>query len=505
MTFHNDWQHEDCPMMKWYNLQNVLGSSTKFRSIDHRRDSEGPYFHEFLLIKLTDGAICRVERTGQGSRVDAVRSIGCDAKDYIQYFPPTKYESSIRNSRSSELVAEIHFPRDLDIMDVLAVCYAVYKRARTRTYTLQRFNCYFLCSVIMLALTRRFVRWEAAVTRDAWKKALDQALSEIGEFSRDPNNTELVFRVCRLIEPARAQPAEFILKALRDRLNTELTYNELEQALEGNLWRSAWPACKDRAIVPHINGAIAMAISGDSDCAKVFHSAIHDGKEVLQEKHETFATVHKIFKKKAAGAMYDGVGALKKASEEQYRLEKIERPSSILRDAWVSVASSAVGVWFPIQLLCSDDMEKWGFKELMLSSPRAIFAGQRIAKLQSRRLYGMAAPEGTTVEVANNMRIDSAETMQEDMAKANYVMASRSLDETLQALLEQKILSTPNITLALYETLCKNVWDDWLNRSFRQLLGRFLPDMIKEEEEGVLVKIPGQVCLFRRLITVTFY
>ncbi|CAE6462829.1 unnamed protein product [Rhizoctonia solani] len=492
MKFHQDWQHEDCPVMKWYSLQNVPGSSTKFRSIEHRRDSEAPYFHEFLLIKLTDGATCRVERTGQGSRVDAVRIIGCDAQDYIQYFLPTKYESSIRNSRPSELVAKIDFPRDLDIMDVLAVCYAVYKRGRTRKYTVQRFNCYFLCGAILLALTRRFVRWEATVTLDAWQDAINKVLAHVEKRARDPNNTDLVFLVCHHIEPASAQPAEFILKALRDRLGTEPTYISLKQALADNLWRSSWSAHRDRAIAQHINSAIAIAISGDSDCAKVFHSAIHDGKRALQEKHETFAIVHKIFNKKATGAMYDSVRALKKASEEQYRLEKIERPSSIFRDAWVAVVSSAVGVWFPIQLLCSDDMEEWGFKELMLSSTRGILAGQRIAKLQSRRLYGMTAPEGPTVEVANNMRIDSAATMQEDMAQTNYMMAARSLGETLQALSEQGILTVPNITLALHETLCKNVWDDWLNRSFRQLLRDFLPDMLKEEEEGVLVEIPGQ-------------
>ncbi|EUC62605.1 hypothetical protein RSOL_424210, partial [Rhizoctonia solani AG-3 Rhs1AP] len=80
--------------------------------------------------------------------------------------------------------------------------------------------------------------------------------------------------------------------------------------------------------------------------------------------------------------------------------------------------------------------------------------------------------------------------MPEDMAQANCDMAARSLDETLKALSNQGDLTIPNITIALYATLCKNVWDDWLNRSFRQLLAEFLPDMLLDEEEGVLVEIP---------------
>ncbi|CAE6440423.1 unnamed protein product [Rhizoctonia solani] len=503
MTFHQDWNHEDCPVMKWYNLQNVPGSSTKFRSIEHRRDSERTYFHEFLLIKLTDGAICRVERTGQGLSIDVFRSNGCDTHDYIQYFLPTEYESSIFNSRPSKLVAEIEFPCDLDIMDVLAVCYAVHKRPYTRSFTMQRFNCYFLCGAILLALTRRFVRWEATVTLDTWQEALDQALAQVVRRYHDPNNTDLMFRVWHYIEPNSEEPVKFILKALRDRLGTEPTLDSLKQALAGNLWRSSWPTCRNRAIVQHVNSAIAIAISGDSDCAKVFHSAIHDGKSVLQERHKTFATVHKIFNKKATGAMYDSLSALEKASQEQCRLDSMERPTSILHDAWVSIASTTVGLWFPIRLLCSDDVETWGFKELMLSSPRGILAGQRIAKLQSRRLYGMTSPKGPIVEVADSMKIDSGAAIRDDMAQVSYAMAARSLGETLQALSELRILAVSTITLALYETLHK--WGDWLNKSIQQLLGDSLPDILEEEEEGVLVKIPEQSGSFTEVKSIAQY
>ncbi|KAH7334987.1 hypothetical protein B0J17DRAFT_630933 [Rhizoctonia solani] len=489
MKFHLGWNNRQCAVMRWYH-DLEKSSTTTFRTIQHRRDTKSFFCHEFLLVKLSDGAICRIERTGEGSRVDAIRQFGCVANDYIQYFRPTTYEVSTLGSKSSELVAEIHFPHELDIMDVLAICYAIYEGDRTRKYTLQRFNCYFLCGTILLALSRRFLRWEETVVFDNWRRAIAYAIDCIEEISRNPESTELVFRVCRYLEPNNAEPTDFILNALRDRLGTKLGYDSVKQALAGNLWRSTWPAYMNQAIVQHINGAIAIAIRRETNCARAFTSAIHDGNKVLKEKYETFAMIHKVFNKKATAAISDGVKALAKASHEQYRLEKIERPTSIFRDAWVSVASNAVGFWFPVQLLCSGDMEEWGFKELMLSSLRGIYAGQRVARMQARGLYGVTAPDGPTVEVARNMRIDSTVTMPEDMAQANYDMAARSLDETLQALSDRGVLTVPNITIALYETLCKNAWDDWLNRSFRQLVRKFLPDMLVEEEEGVLVKVP---------------
>ncbi|CAE6476349.1 unnamed protein product [Rhizoctonia solani] len=503
LRFQFGWNNDHCAVKKWYH---DIGesSATTFRTVQHRRDSKSLFYHEFLLIELNDGAICRIERTGEGSRVDAIRQFGCVANDYIQYFRPTTYDASTLGSKPSELVAEVHFPNELDIMDVLAICYAIYEGGRTRKYTLQRFNCYFFCGTILLALARRFLQWEKNIAFDDWKKAVNYALDRVEEVSRDPKNTELIFYVCRRLEPNNAEPADFILNALRDRLGTELAYHSVKQALARNLWRSTWSEFKNQAIVQHINSAIAVAIRGETDCARAFTSAIHDGKKALQQKHEKFAMVHKVFNKKATAAISDGVRALAKASHEQYRLEKIERPTSIFRDAWVSVASNAVGFWFPIQLLCSGDMEEWGFKELMLSSLRGIYAGQRVARMQARGLYGVTAPDGPTVEVARNMRIDSTATMPEDMAQANYEMAARSLAETLQALSEREALTPSNITIALYETLCKNAWDDWLNRSFRQLVGKFLPDMLVEEE-GILVKVPKPDGTFTEIKSVTGY
>lgn len=123
MRFHKQWQHPECPVMKWYNMQTQ--SSTKFSSIQHRRSLQAPFFHEFLLIKLTDGSICRVERMGEGSRADAIRRIGCRSHDIVQWIP-SENDAAIHSShQGSELIIEIHLPRTFDLLDVLAICYSI--------------------------------------------------------------------------------------------------------------------------------------------------------------------------------------------------------------------------------------------------------------------------------------------------------------------------------------------------------------------------------------------
>lgn len=475
--------------MGWYKLQQA--SSTAFRSIQHHRDSDPPFFHEFLLLQLNDGALCRIERTGQGSRIDAIRNIGCTAHDYIQYFSASDYKA-FTVDKPSELIAQVDLPHDFDIMDVLAICYAIYKRPRTRAYTLQRFNCYFLCGTILLVLTRRLVRWEAMVTFDIWNEALYQSLDRLAHISRDPTKRYLLLHVCRLLEPDTPEPAGFIFKALRDRLGTlPDAYNSLKQALINNLWRNAWNGRMNQAIVDHVNNAVAVALEGDGDCAKVLRSATHDSKKVLQAKIESYATVNNILNKKAVDALSDGTKALAKATGEHYRMEKMERPHSVIQEVWIFTATHVCGALFPIQLALSGDMEEWGFKDIFLGSLRGIITAQTVGVIQSRRLLGMREQQDGTIVVGGTQGIDTTISAPASVAQVNYDMAARTLDETLTELSERGILTPPNITIALHGILCKNMWDAWLNRSVCDLLRATLPDMLLEEE-GILVKIPNE-------------
>ncbi|KAG9085684.1 hypothetical protein FS749_004231 [Ceratobasidium sp. UAMH 11750] len=174
MEFDEWWQGKDCPVMDWYEQQRQ--TSTRFQLIEHRKNLDGPFYHEFLLLKLTDGAVCRVERTGEGSRADALRYTGCTSNDLIQWFSEDDY-AKFSDTMPSNLVAEIDLQQEFDILDVLAVCYSIQNTEACSVYTLQRYNCYFFCWTILAVLTRRL--WETVITSDAWDLAVNSAMDPV--------------------------------------------------------------------------------------------------------------------------------------------------------------------------------------------------------------------------------------------------------------------------------------------------------------------------------------
>ncbi|KAG8741528.1 hypothetical protein FRC12_015635 [Ceratobasidium sp. 428] len=166
--------------MGWYSRQ--LKSSVKFQSIEHRRNLEGPFYHEFLLLNLTDGAVCKVERTGEGSRTSAIRSIGCTARDLIQWL--SKDDSQLHSIKAaSQRIAEIDLGREFDVMDVLAICYSIQNTGACRIYTLQRYNCYFLCLTVLSTLTRRVASWETNINPAQWNLALKTILDPVASLN----------------------------------------------------------------------------------------------------------------------------------------------------------------------------------------------------------------------------------------------------------------------------------------------------------------------------------
>ncbi|KAG8782300.1 hypothetical protein FRC12_020978 [Ceratobasidium sp. 428] len=153
MEFHPEWQHDDCPVMAWYKLQNG-SSATSFQELDHRRSTRGPFYHEFILLKLTDGVVCRVERFGSGFEISSLRSVGSIAHDRAQWLAKEDLAEATMNSG---LITRINFGQEFDILNVLAVCYSIKNTQASSRYTLQEYNCYFLCLAVINGLKQRVI------------------------------------------------------------------------------------------------------------------------------------------------------------------------------------------------------------------------------------------------------------------------------------------------------------------------------------------------------------
>ncbi|KAG8691781.1 hypothetical protein FRC08_010089, partial [Ceratobasidium sp. 394] len=238
MNFHEIWKHDECPVHRWYRQQ--AKSSTQFRFIEHRKDINGPFFHEFLLLKLTDGAICRVERTGDGSRADAIWYTGCATNDVIQWFSKEDYET-FEAKHPSTLLANVELGRDFDILDVLAVCYSIQRTPACSVYTLQRYNCYFLCWTILAILTRRVASWETAIETSKWDSSIAEAFGRLSERSAEEWREHLILGVCGFLGPKDLNSSKLVARVLTDSLSVGAgILTHLNEALCRTLWQSSW-------------------------------------------------------------------------------------------------------------------------------------------------------------------------------------------------------------------------------------------------------------------------
>ncbi|KAB5591571.1 hypothetical protein CTheo_5000 [Ceratobasidium theobromae] len=484
MDFHDEWRHKDCPVMKWHADQR--SSSTRFRSIRHLQDDNPPFFHEYLLLELEDGSICRVERTGEGSRVDAVRFIGCPANDTIQWFTTRNYEIYTRD-KPSKLIARVNFYHDFDILDVLAICYAVHAQRRTRAYTLQRFNCYFLCNTILLVLTRHLAEWENIITLDTWKSALCRTFDQLHDTPYDSPESPLIFRVCSTLDPGSRNPAEFLFNALRHRLDADSAYKSVHEAVADTLWGATSNEIINQALTDHVDVALAIALEAGGACATALKSATFGTKSVLQREVETFDSVKAMVEKKALRVIRGELALYDKTLEELHQMETMERPISVGRVLAISMAAQILGALFPLQLaLSSNELAEWGFKG------KRCFAWPLVQILLPIHRHAAGKPPRTPGIAVEDMVSFEISSLTEKLAmQINYGMATQTLDKVLLALTKKGILTPSNVMVALHVVLSKKLWDAWLKISIQKLLKISLLEQVPGKQ--ILVTIPSQI------------
>ncbi|QRV81566.1 hypothetical protein RhiJN_09581 [Ceratobasidium sp. AG-Ba] len=234
LLFDAEWQSNSCPVMQWYGQQD----ETRFSSIEHRKDEQGPFFHEFLLLRLVDGSICRVERMGDGSRLDAARQVGCKARDFIQRFTPTKYEE-FSEQCPSQLLAEIRLGESFDIMDVLAVCYTIRNTKACQNYTVQRYNCYFLCWTVISVITRRLANWETRINEDAWHSMLFSELDRLAQLPPERFPDHALTWFIALLDPGNPLAVRQHFEEISDYLISDATtLVNCDSSLAATIWKA---------------------------------------------------------------------------------------------------------------------------------------------------------------------------------------------------------------------------------------------------------------------------
>ncbi|KAJ1300552.1 hypothetical protein OPQ81_002206 [Rhizoctonia solani] len=262
MKFHKEWLHPDCPVNKWYNHR--TGSSTRLVSIQHWRNRKVPYHHEYLLMELADGAVCRLERVGEGSRAAAIGRVGCTAHDIIQHFPLQTYRSTLLASEPADLIVEIDV-RAFDLLDVLAICYGVQQCRRSSTYTVQRFDSHFLCITVLTLLARRIASWEHMITEDVWHSMINRMIQNLQNTANDAHDF-FGLAISAFINADQPAPRGFVLKSIQIKLGDDGGHG-LREEIEVTLWNKDLKQATHNSLSNCVDDAIHHALNDSDPCA----------------------------------------------------------------------------------------------------------------------------------------------------------------------------------------------------------------------------------------------
>ncbi|KAG8739947.1 hypothetical protein FRC10_004974 [Ceratobasidium sp. 414] len=257
MKFHEDWRHNECPVMGWYS--NLLNNrvDTRIRFIQHHRSIEAPCHHEFLVLYFADGSVCRVEREGDGMNANALRYAGCPARDLIQWFSGPEYPY-FACDYPSWLLVQVDMCCEFDLLDVLGVCYSIQKTKLCNSYTLQWYNCYFLCLTVLAVLTRRKASWETAIPPQGWDWVVSSGLGVLWELPREVANNHFILKICSLLDPYNNWPLHPLINVLGANLRFQPgVHTSLTNALGQALWA--------RSSGQVVTSGLAEAISSSAD------------------------------------------------------------------------------------------------------------------------------------------------------------------------------------------------------------------------------------------------
>ncbi|KAG8794311.1 hypothetical protein FRC12_024972 [Ceratobasidium sp. 428] len=153
IDFLSGWQTGS--VHEWYTRQ----PTTRFLLLEYRKDLTGTFRHEFIVVRLDNGACCRFDRRAkQDLRVHAVKDKGTVAEDTAHVLHPSQPEFTAIED-GSELILSMSFPEGRDMLLILAIFFSIKSNAKSRRYTLTRYNCYFVCWTITLIVARCVTDW----------------------------------------------------------------------------------------------------------------------------------------------------------------------------------------------------------------------------------------------------------------------------------------------------------------------------------------------------------
>ncbi|CEL57180.1 hypothetical protein RSOLAG1IB_08413 [Rhizoctonia solani AG-1 IB] len=166
------------PLYDWYRLH-----PQGIRSMQHRKEVQAPFYHEYVTFSLDDGSCFRIDRRqlpNEQSPIECTEDQGVEAYDTIEQIrslDDSMYNPSICLIHLDFAKAKVGTPHLFQILR--AIC----KHPVARVYTIQRYNCYFYAHTIILLFLNWASCWDSDCFWDEAEPAIRQ--SQLLAFIRD--------------------------------------------------------------------------------------------------------------------------------------------------------------------------------------------------------------------------------------------------------------------------------------------------------------------------------
>ncbi|CAE6463947.1 unnamed protein product [Rhizoctonia solani] len=230
---------------EWYRLQ---GGCTRFQTVLYCKFKTGVQ-HEYILLPLFERPdqptqwFCKIERMADPrfkDRINAIGIHGTDAFDYVQVFDRASNEYQDLKENCF-IVADIHYPRTLDLYHALAICWAIGSNPKTQRYTLQQFNCYFFSWTIVLCLARYATGWEVTY-RSCIEEIKEEILNSV-ESSDSTTQAKLLLILSKIRRSGseESQDQHSLLSTLGVELGGEGFTSAMGKSISSMLWEENGP------------------------------------------------------------------------------------------------------------------------------------------------------------------------------------------------------------------------------------------------------------------------
>ncbi|KAH7326827.1 hypothetical protein B0J17DRAFT_220539 [Rhizoctonia solani] len=161
------------PLFQWYEECFKHPDSKMVRAIQLRKERLYPFFHEYIVFICRDGSRYRIDRRqlpDENVPLDSVYSHGVEAYDTVEEISP--YHDKLYST--SDCLVEVEF-RELDILFIIRICWAIHRHKSARLYTLQRYNCYFFAHTILTCATRSACEWYVSTCTVGYPKTISES------------------------------------------------------------------------------------------------------------------------------------------------------------------------------------------------------------------------------------------------------------------------------------------------------------------------------------------